>query len=151
MQKGDVLAELETTDYDANVRRAESAFQSAQQKYEELRRSLPEEQIQVRKELEETEAQLKQLKSAHERNLKLRQAGESFISEQDLEESESRYRAMERKVERLASILKLMTDGTRELRIRRCRGQRAPGGRRIDQGPWRRGNCTIVAPIWARS
>ena len=77
VQKGAILAELETTDYDADVRRAESALQAARLKWEELKRTLPEEQVQVRKEMEEAEAQWKQLRLAHERNLKLRQANEN--------------------------------------------------------------------------
>ena len=147
VEAGAILAKLEPSEYQAEVVRAKSALDASKLKWEELKRTLPEEQIQVRKELEEAQAQLTQLKQAHERNLKLREASSAYVSDQDVEESESRYRAMDRRVERLASVAKLTTDGTREKTIlaaeadvRRAEAELAKAQLRLDY-------CTIKAPI----
>lgn len=146
-EKDDVLAILETTDYDADLRRARSALESAQHKRDELQATLPEETIQVGKELEEAKAQLDPLQKAFERNRKLKEANSAFVSDQDLEESESRCTAAKRRVERLTSVLKLMTDGTRQNRILAAEADVRQAQAELDKAQWRLDNCTIRAPI----
>ena len=145
--KDDVLAILETTDYDADLRRSRSALESAQHKRDELQATLPEETIQVGKELDEAKAQLDPLQKAFERNRKLKEANSAFVSEQDLEESESRCTAAKRRVERLTSVLKLMTDGTRKNRILAAEADVRQAQAELDKSQWRLDNCTIRAPI----
>jgi multidrug resistance efflux pump len=146
-EKDDVLAVLETTDYDADLRRARFALEAAQYKRDELQRTLPEETIQVGKELEEAKAQLDPLQKAYERNRKLKEANPAFVADQDLDESESRFLAAKRRVERLTSVLKLMTDGTRQKRILAAEADVRQAEAELAKAQWRLDNCTIRAPI----
>ena len=147
VKERDLLAALETTDYTADVKRAESLWEAARYKRDELKGTFPEEQIQVAKEMEEAKAQLKPLEQAFERNKTLRSANQTFISDQDMEESESRSLAMRRRVERLTSVLKLMTDGTREKRIRAAEAEVSQAEAELAKAKWRLDNCFIRAPI----
>jgi len=122
-------------------------LEAAQYKRDELQRTLPEETIQVEKELEEAKAQLVPLQKAFERNSKLRKSNEQFVSELDLEEAESRSVAARRRVERLTSVLKLMTDGTREKRLLAAEADVRQAEAELSKAQWRLDNCTIRAPI----
>lgn len=150
VRAGQVLAELEKDDYLADKQAAEAALEAAMHRLEELRQALPEEQLQAQKELEEAQAQLKQLEEAHKRNLKLKELGgqqSPYVSDHDLEESESRYRAMQRRVERLESVVKLMTDGTRQKRIEAAEADVRRAKAELQKAQWRLDCCTIRAPV----
>lgn len=146
VQKGDVLAELESVDYKADVARAKAMLESSRQKLLELEHgSRPDEIAAAKAELAETQAQRAQLQSQWKRNVGLR--GNKTVSETDYEQSESAFKAMDRRAARLSSVLKLMQEGPRVERIDVAKAEVLQAEADLAKAEWRLGNCTIVAPI----
>ncbi len=144
--KGDVLAELESVDYQADVKRAEAMLESCKQKLLELTRGYRPEEIAASKaELAEAQAQREQLYSDWKRNVNLR--GNKTVTERDYEQSESQFKAMDRRVAKLGHNLKLMEDGPRVEKIDVARAEVMQAEADLAKARWRLGNCTITAPI----
>jgi multidrug resistance efflux pump len=142
---GEVLAVLERTSYVAEVAEAEGALAAAQQQYLELDRGFRKEEIQqVKAELNESEAQLKQAESLYRRNLELRGAA---LPATEYEQSESQYRAFVKRVERLRLALALVEQGPRVERVAAAKHQVEVAKARLTKAKWRLDNCTIRAPI----
>jgi len=148
VHKGDVLAELETTEYDADNARAEAMLAVSQQKLLELEHgNRPEEIAGAKAELAEAQAQREQLLSAYKRNSTLKASGNKVVTDADFEQSESQYKAMDRKVARLQNSYKLMVDGARKERIDLARAEVKQAEADVAKSKWRLDNCTIRAPI----
>lgn len=144
--KGDILGELESTEYRADMARAEATLELAKQRLLELENgNRPEEIEQSQAELAEAEASLRQLEAEWRRNQQLLKS--SVVTEQDFEVTESRYRAMQRRVERLRFGLKLMRDGPRAERIEIARAEVRQAESELTKARWRLDNCLIRAPI----
>ncbi len=146
VQKGDVLAELESVDYQADVEHAKAVLESSKQKLLELTRGYRPEEIAASKaELAEVQAQRDQLYSEWKRNISLR--GNKTVTEREYEQSESAFKAMDRRADRLTNNLKLMQDGPRIERIDVAKAEVQQSAADLAKAEWRLGNCTIVAPI----
>ena len=146
VHKGDVLAVLETTDYDADFARAEAMLAMAKHKLSELEHgNRPEEIAAAQAELAEAQAQREQLQSAWRRNQPLK--GTKVLSDTDYEQSESQFKAMDRRVARLNSNYKLMVAGPRQERIELARAEVRQAEAELAKVQWRLDNCTIRAPI----
>lgn len=144
--KGAVLARLESVDYDAEVNRAKATLALARQRLRELENgNRPEEIQQARAELAEAEAQLIQLEAEWKRAQGLVKS--NALPASDFEISESKYRAMLRRVERLRFALKLMEDGARIERREAARAEVQQAEADLAKAQWRLDNCTIRAPI----
>lgn len=146
VKKGDELAQLEDTDYQADVARAKASLALAKQGLLELINGYrPEEKAQAKAELGEAEAQLVQAEAEWKRTSELRTR--NVLSQQEYETAESRYRAMSRRVERLRNAWTLMEQGPREERIEMAKAQVAQAQAELEKAQWRLNNCTILAPI----
>jgi HlyD family secretion protein len=146
VKKGDILAVLETTDYQSDVDRVGASLASAQQRLAELERGYrKEEKEQARAELAESEAQLSQLEADFKRAKDLRE--KNYKSQEEFDAAESKYRAMVKRTDRLRLASKLMDDGPRIERIEAARGDVAQFQAELVKAQWRLGNCTIAAPI----
>jgi HlyD family secretion protein len=146
VKKGEILAQLEDTDYQADHARATAALELAKQALLELERgNRPEEIAQAREELAESEAQLTEAEAQYKRSTELH--NRNVLSQQDFDTAESRYRAMLRRVERLRYALKLMEKGPREERIAMARAQVQQSEAELAKAKWKLDNCTIHAPI----
>lgn len=146
VKKGDVLAQLEDTDYQADHARASATLEAARQALLELERGYrPEEVAQAKAELAEAETQLVQLQAEWKRSNELR--SRNVLSEQEYEMAESRYQAMSRRVERLQFALKLLETGPRLERIAMARAQVQQAEAELAKAKWKLDNCTILAPI----
>ena len=99
----------------------------------------------ARAELAESEAQLVQLDSEWRRGSQL--VLNKVITSQDYEVIESRFRTMQRRVERLKFSLKLTTDGPRAERIESARAEVKQAEADVAKSKWRLDNCRILAPI----
>ncbi|MGL4461093.1 MAG: biotin/lipoyl-binding protein, partial [Planctomycetia bacterium] len=122
VKKGDVLAEIESIEYAAEVDRAAAALEIARQRLVELENgSRPEEVQQARAELAETDAQCDQLKIDMERNRMLRQTRSVPLREFEL--AESQYVAMEKRRDKLNQQLQLLILGPRKERIDLARAE----------------------------
>lgn len=146
VKKGDILAELEKTDYEADLGAAVARLESQKKNLQELETGFrPQEVDQVRQELAEAEAQLVQLKAEWERNTKLRH--NNVLAPKDFEISESAYKAMDRKVARLRLSVQLMVEGPRKERIDAARAAVREAEAEVTKAQWRLDNTTIRAPV----
>jgi multidrug resistance efflux pump len=144
--KGDVLAVLESTDYAADLRRAEANVRLMRERLRELNNgNRPEEIKEAEADLQEAHAQLPQLEAEYKRTAELRRR--SSATQQDFELAESKYYAHFRRVQKLEYALKLMQLGPREERIEIAKAELAQAEADLAKAQWRLGNCTIVAPV----
>lgn len=144
--KGEVLAEIDRTEYQADLARARATLALNKQRLLELERgNRPEEIEQSRAELEEYTAQLAQLNAEYQRGKDL--VRNRLIPSQDFEIIESKFRAMERRVERMRYALKLMEDGPRQERIDSARAEVEQAEAEVVKSSWKLDNCTIASPI----
>ena len=146
VKKGDVLAVLETTDYDADVRRAKATRELSRKRLEELERGTrPEELKQAEAELAETQANLDDLERTFKRNQDL--FAKKGVTQQELLTSEANYVAMQRHLAKLNATLALLREGPRVERIEQARAEVQQAEADLSKAEWRLGNCTIKAPI----
>lgn len=146
VKKGDVLAELETTDYQADLDHAQASLGISRQRLLELENgNRPEEINQAKAELDEALAQRSQLEAAWQRGRALR--ANNTMSINDFEIAESAYKAMDRRVQKLSSGYELMVKGAREERIELARAEVKQMEADLAKAAWRLSNATISAPI----
>jgi multidrug resistance efflux pump len=146
VKQGDVLAELETTDYLADRDRAKATLDSAKQHLLELERGNRPEEIQAAKaDLEECEAQREQLYLDWKRNLSLKRG--NALAPKDYEQAFSAYKAMDRHVARLRENYKLMVEGPRQEKIDAARADLAQAQADLAKAQWRLDNCIVRAPV----
>jgi len=146
VNKGDVLAELEDTEYRADRDRAKAVLESAKHHLAELQRGYrPEEIEQARAELAEAEVQLVQLEADHRRAAEL--LSKRVLSQEQYDLALSKFKAMERHVQWLKLALKLMEEGPRVERIDVARAQVGQAEAELAKAQWRLENCIIRAPV----
>lgn len=146
VKKGDVLAVLETVDYDADLRRAQAMLQLSRKRLEELERGTrPEELKQAEAELAETQANLDDLERTYIRNQGL--FAQKGVTKQELLTSEANYVAMQRRLSKLNATLALLREGPRIERIEQAKAEVQQSDADVAKAQWRLSNCTIRAPI----
>lgn len=146
VEKGAVLAELETTEYEADLSRAKAILAAAKSRLEELERgNRPEEVAAAKAELAEAEAQRQQLYADWKRKTQLRES--RVLTENEYELAESQFKAMDRRVEKLRNASKLMEDGPRFERIDIAKAEVQQAEAEVKRAQWKYDNCTIRAPI----
>jgi len=145
VEEGDVLAVLETVDYQADVARAQATLVHSRNHLQELARNQPLEVKQTAADLAEAEAQLRQLKPEFERTRRLTLSGAGAMS--DFEKAESAYVAMERRIERLRIALDLMKTGPRVDQIEQAKAEVRQSEADLVKAQWRLDNCKILAPV----
>jgi HlyD family secretion protein len=146
VKKGEVLAELEDTEFRADRDRAKAMLESARQTCSELERGYRTKEIdQSRAELAEAQAQRVQLEADYKRTTELLRR--KVVTQEAYETALSKYEAIERRVQRLGLALKLMEEGPRIERIKAARAQVAQAEAEVSKAQWRLDNCIIRAPI----
>ncbi len=143
---GTVLAKLETTEYAADVARAKALLAAAEARLAELERgNRPEEIAAAKAQLYEADAQRQQLLSDWKRKTQLRES--KVLTENEYEQAEYQYKAMDRRVERLKYEYQLMVKGPRIENINVARAEVSQAEADLTRAEWRLDNCTIRAPI----
>jgi HlyD family secretion protein len=146
VNKGDVLAVLETTDYAADFERAKATVRLMREKLRELENgNRPEEIKEAEAELREAEALIPQLEAEYKRSAELRR--KNSTTQQEFELAESKFRSQVQRVERLKLAHRLMEIGPRKERIDVAKAELAQAEADVTKAEWRLGNCTIRAPI----
>jgi HlyD family secretion protein len=144
-KKGDVLAVLEKTSYEAQVADAVAGLAAAEQRHLELQRGFRKEEIeQARAELNEALTQHRQAELEYKRNRELRGPA---LAAREFETAEAQYQGMVKRVERLRLAVALMDMGPREERIAAARAEVEQYKAKLTQARWRLDNCTMRAPI----
>lgn len=146
VNKGEVLAELESIEYQRDVERATAAHESARARLAELQNgSRPEEIAQAEAELGQAKEEVIDLERTLRRQREL--SKQNATTEQELQRSESQYLATLRRIDRLSFALQLLRKGPREERILAAQADVRQAEAELNKARWRLDNCRIVAPI----
>lgn len=143
VEKGDILAQLESTDYEADVARARAMLASAQQKLEMEQKNVPNEIERAKAELEEAITNRDYLKSIVARNERLSKT--SAVSPTEIEKSVSDFDAAVHRVNRLSRTLEIV-QGPRAERIKVAEAEVNQAQAELTKAEWKLGNCRILAP-----
>jgi multidrug resistance efflux pump len=145
VKENEVLAELETVDYQADYDHARATAANCWQKFLELYTgSRPEEIRQAKASLEEMDANKQRLFLDWKRSSRLQ--GDA-LAQKDYEQAEGDYRAMERRVVQMRSAYALMLEGPRIERIEAAWADVEQAEADLAKAKWRLDSCTIRAPI----
>jgi len=148
VEKGDILAELEKNDYEADWKRAKASLSLASARRDlMLAGSRKEERDQVAAEVAEAERQLEQLKSEHLRNEALRAKDRTLVSDSNYEEQKSLYETALFRVTRLRSRQEQILNGNRKEEIAAVEAEVQQAEADVEKAAWKLSNCTIRAPI----
>jgi HlyD family secretion protein len=146
VEKGEILAQIETIEYDADLARVRANLALAKARLAELENgNRSEEKDQARAELAEAEHNLEQAQADWDRAKKLRAS--KTISIDEYEQSETQWQITEQRVTRLRFALELMLKGAREERIEQARAEVAQVEADLKKAVWRQDNTTVRAPI----
>jgi multidrug resistance efflux pump len=146
VNKGEVLAVIEDTEYRAERDRAKAIRDIATWTAKELDTGFrPEEKAQAMAELNEAETQLEYLRSLTDRYRRLLQT--NTIPQDQFDDALTRLTAAQHRVDRLRNAWTLMRDGAREERRQIAAAELARAEAELAKAEWRLTNCTIRAPI----
>jgi multidrug resistance efflux pump len=146
IKKDDLLGEIESTEFTADYARATATLELNRARLKELEAgNRPEEIDQARADLAEAEAQLAQLDAEYVRAKTL--INSNVITKQDFEVIESRFQALQRRIQRLKLAVKLAEDGPRIERVESARAEVKQAEADVAKAKWRLDNCRILAPI----
>ncbi len=146
IKKDDLLGEIESTEFAADYARASATLELNRARLRELEAgNRPEEIEQTRADLAEAEAQLAQLDAEYGRAKTL--INSNVITKQDFEVIESRFQALQRRIQRLKLAVKLAEDGPRTERVESARAEVKQAEADVSKAKWRLDNCRILAPI----
>ena len=118
---------------------------SRQQLNEALAGSRPDEIRQAEAEVAETKTNLDQAKRNLDRKRELRD--KNIITAQELDDAQSEYDALQKRLDRLSASLRLLEEGPRLERKKIAAFQVDQAQAELDRTQWRLDNCTITAPV----
>ena len=144
--KGDVLAVIESTEYQSEFDRQTALLAASRQRLLELERgSRPEEVSQAEADLAQAETQMEEDERQYKRQQQL--AKQNAGTETALSQSETQFVAQQKRVERARLALTLLRQGARAERVEIARAEVMQVEADLARATWRLGNCTIRAPI----
>ncbi len=144
VQKGDILAELETTDYEADMLRSKASLASSTLRLEMERKNIPREIERAKAELSEAITQRDFFKGQLDRWNKLSKS--STVSPSDLEKAQSDFESAGHRVERLRRTLDLITE-PQEQRLAVAESEVEAAKADLSKAQWRLNNTIIVSPV----
>jgi HlyD family secretion protein len=144
VKKGDVLAELETDEYDFEYSRAVAITKLAESKWNEAEKGmrLEEKQQAEAAEREATEAH----KQARDELVKLQASGFA-ITRDELDKAQSRVLIAEQKLEQQRALNAMMKKGVRDERKDAAKAEYDQAKAEMAKAKWRLDNCKVTAPI----
>lgn len=144
VKKGEVLAELETEEYDFEFQRAEASVKLAKAKLDEANKGSREEELlqAAASEKEATEA----FKQAKDELAKLQASGNA-ITRDELDKAQSRVLISEQKLEQQRALNTMMKKGIRDERKEAARAEFNQASAELAKARWRLDNCKVIAPI----
>jgi HlyD family secretion protein len=144
--KGDVLAEVERTEYQADVEQMRGILMRNKAELSELETGArPQEIAGATADLQEQEELVVQLESQYRR---LKEAIKSnSISMTEFEQAQSSFFSTRKRVEKLRQSLDMMKEGPRKERIEMAKAAIIQAEANLIKSEWRLDNCTLRAPI----
>lgn len=146
VSKGDVLAEIERTEYQADYDQIRATLLRSKAELSELETgSRPQEIAGALADLQEQEEIVVQLESEFKR---MKDALKSnSISLTEYEQAQSSYLSTRKRVEKLRQSLSLLKEGPRKERIEVAHAAVIQAEANLEKAKWRLENCTLRAPI----
>ncbi|MBC7851929.1 MAG: biotin/lipoyl-binding protein, partial [Pirellulaceae bacterium] len=145
---GDLLAVIESKEYEFDLDRAISAEQAAAARWREAGRRLKDMELelnQTQAQIDEVAEQIKQIQQDWDRKDALRKGGN--VTKQELEEIESKLQVALKQKSRLEFAHELMKTAARQERLDAAKGDWNQAKADVDKARWKVDNCRIVAPI----
>lgn len=143
IEKGEVLAVIDSTSYQADYDEANAQYLSAKAKYSELINGPREEEVkQMQAEIEESKALLRQYTLEYQRNKELRG---NALALRDYEQAEGSYVSGTQRVRRLEQTMLLLWP--REERKAQAKAEMMATEARLARAKFRLDNCEIRAPV----
>jgi multidrug resistance efflux pump len=144
-KEGEVLARLEKVDYESDYKQADFAHKSSIERYEELKKTLPEEVQQAEAELEETRQLATQQRLELDRNRRLNVG--SAIAQREFEQAKYSYDGTLARIKKLESTLRMIKEGRLVTRLRAAEFDMRQADWFLTKAKWRFENTDIVAPV----
>lgn len=146
VQKGEMLAEIESIEFERDYERALALYELSKARLLEMENgSRPEEISQAEATLAQAQEELVDIDRIYQRNRELWKT--RSVTEAELQASEAKHLATLQRVEQLKYALQLLRKGPREERIVAARAESRQYEAEMLKAKWRLGNCKIVAPI----
>ena len=145
---GDLLAVIESKEYQFDLDRAVATEQAAAARWREAERRLKDMMLelnQTQAQIDEVAEQIKQIQQDWDRKDSLRKGGN--VTKQELEEVESKLQIALKQKKRLEFGHELMKTAARQERLDAAKGDWNQAKADADKARWRLDNCRIVAPI----
>ncbi|MCE3017203.1 MAG: HlyD family secretion protein [Pirellula sp.] len=144
--KGDILAEVERTEYQADVEQMQGVLRRNKAELSELETGArPQEIAAATADLQEQEEILLQLESQFKRTKEILKTNSVSIAE--FEQTQSSYLSTRKRIEKLRQVLDMMKEGPRKERIEVARAAVVQAEANLAKSVWRLENCTLRAPI----
>jgi multidrug resistance efflux pump len=146
VQQGDVLAVLDSTEYQAEYERALAEVAIARERMiEALEGNRPDEIRQAKAEVAENTIQLQQAERLLKRKQDLYRQG--VITAQEFEDAQSQFEMFRSRVEKLTAAAQLVIDGPRAERKRSAEAEYRRAEADLTRAKWRLDNTVVRAPI----
>lgn len=145
VQKGDVLARLELTEYQSYHDSAKAKSAAAEARWHVLWKYRQDEIKQVQADLDDSKSQMVQLKAKSDRTEQLWR--QKSASQEDFEQAYYAYQSRLFMTQRLELTLKLLIEGPRDAQIAAARAEFDQARADQAKAKWQLDNCTVVAPV----
>jgi HlyD family secretion protein len=145
VKEGDVLAKLETVEYQADYDMLSAKARAAKHRHEELTKYRALEIKQAQADLDDAMAQRTAAYKDYKRNVEL--VSSKAISAQEIDAAESQYRSLDAKVLRTKIALEMWVQGPRDERIAAAKAEYDQLVAERDKAKWRLDNTTVRAPV----
>jgi multidrug resistance efflux pump len=141
---GEVLARLETVDYEADVNRAKALLAASQQRLEEIEKGWPLERQQAKARLDSAETNMEYRRRESER---IQRSG-TAASPKERDEARSLFDQAAKSYEEAKKALDLLADpGPRRARVDAAKADIEQAKAELKKAEWRLDNCTLKAPV----
>lgn len=145
VKEGDVLAKLETVEYQADYDRAAALVRSAKHRIGELTKYRDLEIRQSKADLDDAVAQRDAALKEFRRNVDL--LSTRAISPKDLEQAESQYKSLQARVARAQIGYEMWVQGPRDERIAAAKAELDQYEAELDKAKWKLDNTVVRAPV----
>jgi HlyD family secretion protein len=143
-RKGQLLARLERDDYEFEHQQAASAYQAAKRRYEEIKKTQPDEVKQAKAELEEATKTGTQLKLDVERNKRLTMS--SALAQREAEQTRYAHESNAARIAKFDAGLQMILR-RQKLRLQAAEFEMNQAEAMKKKARWRLDNTEIVAPV----
>ncbi len=144
--KGDVLAEIERTEYQADTEQTRGILMRNKAELSELETGArPQEIAGATADLQEQEEVVSQLESQYKRMKDALKTNSVSVTE--FEQAQSSFYSTRKRIEKLRQSLDMMKEGPRKERIAMAKAAVIQAEANLTKSLWRLENCTLRAPI----